>query len=206
MCRSPGLMDSHFSRRALLMGMTAISAVATPLGLASRHQEDDPIFALCRNWREADAAYEAARLVYQEKEAVLLGRIDYPYVQVFHEGSPRPAFTAADIDILLDDPSDWARRERLKARLTHRQARWDREAEACGLTAAMTREDAMSFRVDDAVAAVADMPAASFAGVAAKLALAAEIEGVSPEDSLDFPWPYLFSALADLRRLMSIGI
>jgi hypothetical protein len=196
-------MDSHFSRRALLMGMTAMSAAATPLALAGRYQEDDPIFALCQSWREADAAYEAARLACQEKETALLGRLDYPYVQVFHEGSPRHAFTAAEIDSLMEDPSDWARRERLKARLALRQALWDRESNACGLTAAMAHEDAMSFRVDDAVMAVADMPAASFAGVAAKLALAVEIEGVSQEDSLDFPWPYLFSALADLRRLVS---
>jgi hypothetical protein len=208
MRRSPGLVDSRLSRRSLLEAMTAVPFLATPFALASGRNGGDPIFALYQKWRAADATYEAARVACQELETALLARVAYPSVCVFRKGlPPRRAFVASDIDSLFDEShEDWIRQERLKARLARRQAQWDRESLACGLTTAIEHENAMSFHVDDAVNAVAATPATTIAGVAAKLELAAEIEGVSPQDSLDFPWPYLFSALVDLRRLISTSI
>jgi len=202
---SANVKDSLFSRRTLLKG-AAISPVAV-LPLAWSDTADaDPIFALCQAWRDTNAAFEAACFARQNLEAALVRRIGYPRIHILNKGSlPYYAFDAEDVDRMLKGRAKQARRDRLKAKLARREARWNAAASAVGLTEAEKREDALSFKVDDAVNAMADTPATTFAGVAAKLAAAMEIGRVEPHNPGDFPWCYLISALADLRRLTGIA-
>ncbi|HYD69754.1 hypothetical protein [Azospirillum sp.] len=96
----------------------------------------------------------------------------------------------------------WDERARLKAELAERRARWDAEANACGLSDAERREDEADWRLDALLRAVLAGHAASLHGVVAKLGVAAVLG--AEED--DLPWEFLHGTLRDLRGMVgSVG-
>lgn len=80
------------------------------------------------------------------------------------------------------------------------QARWDAADREMGYSAMLLAEGEAADRAEELLELLSRTPAASLAGVAAKLD-AALTEGEPSEGSSEFPWPQIRSARDDLVRI-----
>lgn len=162
------------------------------------------MLTLWQDWRAALAASDRLSRKAQHLEHALAREIGFPRVAIPTDEpgqSPRYATDAHDIDRLLGTTAATDTiRQRLKRELADAQDRWSREAEACGLTAAIAREAEADQRVDALLSAAATAPARSIAGVIAKLAIVTDWGGREPETD-GHPWTFIRSALADLTAI-----
>ncbi|HEY0832337.1 MAG TPA: hypothetical protein VGE72_00390 [Azospirillum sp.] len=182
---------TKISWRGVLAG-----AAGAPVVGGGLEEAGDPMVELCREWRDAWA--EAGRC-WDERvrlQRELVARLGEPRVAagVAADGAVLHAWADERIDALV---SDAEARARLKAELAERRARWDAEADACGLSDAERREDEADGRLDTVLRAVLAGHAASLRGVVAKLDVAATLG--AGED--DLPWAFLHGALGDLRGI-----
>ncbi len=105
-------------------------------------------------------------------------------------------------EALGTDPATLAQRRRLKRALGAARTRWNAEAAACGLTAAIRSEVAANRRVDKLLRIAAATPARLPIGAVAKLAIIADWGEQEPEGD-DLPWPFLRGVLSDLVALVA---
>ena len=121
------------TRRALLT-----SAATMPLAPMLRGPDTaaDPIAALYRDWRQADAEVRHWCREWGQLESALVRSMGFPRVAISVPSSTAPTWvtTHEDIDLALADRPDLeALRVSLHAELGARTARWDAEATAIGL-------------------------------------------------------------------------
>ncbi|AWK85950.1 hypothetical protein [Azospirillum thermophilum] len=174
---------------------------------------EDPAVALWRQWRAACAAADAANAAASRIEADLIARVGPPRVlcavrRMEVPGGPAveaPLYASSEADIdravargLVPDEAADA----LKADLAARRARWAAACAASGLEAAAEREDEAARRADALAAALERTPAASPAGLAAKLAVAANLCEPAGGGRGEPPWALIVAALSDLDALM----
>lgn len=167
----------------------------------------DPLVVLWRDWRRTAVAVNRSCRAAQVLERRLMASIGAPRIELPLKASSSPPVYASDaptIDRLLGTaPATEPLRTRLKRELAEKLARWEREAEACGLSAAEAEEIAASRRAGEMLATAAATPAHSVMGMIAKLAIAAEWGRLDPERDAQ-PWPFLHGALADLVTLSAV--
>lgn len=175
---------------------TALSAASRFLRAAVQNGNREPLVAFWQEWRTAFRASLRAARTAQRLERRLIERIGMPGVDFSADGSDGAMVRATHPDgidrILGPEP---AGRE-----LAAAQARWDTEAAASGLVAAIADETAADHRVDTLVRAIPRMPARSLAEAIAKLAVLVEWSGTEPEDG-GIPRHGLHGLLADLVAL-----
>ncbi|MDX8496728.1 hypothetical protein RFN29_35165, partial [Mesorhizobium sp. VK22B] len=118
-----------------------------------------------------------------------------------HDGESVRLHSLKSIHEVLDlDPEDVAMRAKAEADLADHQAHWDAADREIGYSAALQAERESADRAEDLLEALSKTPAASLAGVAAKLEAALR-EGEVSEDGAEFPWPQIRSALDDVIRI-----
>lgn len=200
-----------FTRRKILVGATF--APLLPAGAVLQQNsacqaERDPVLALWREWQRLDAEAGKWLTKWQALEVLLFRKVGFPRVAV-----PDPDCEEAlvyvidhgDIDELLDaTPENGALRKRLHADLGAQQARWDAAAAAVRFDAIEARHEAVQEQAGALMDEIFRTPAASMAGLAAKLALVLLAGEEREGDVSEFPWPQVRGVLADLRRLGGI--
>lgn len=199
----PDSVQPAFSRPAT---PRATLAAATRLlnAAAADPAISDPLITLWRDWRRTAVAVNRSCRAAQVLERRLMTSIGAPRIEVPLKAQPVYASDAQTIDRLLGiAPATEPLRTRLKRELAEKLARWEREAEACGLSAAEAEEIAASRRAGEMLATAATTPARSVMGMIAKLAIAAEWGRLDPERDAQ-PWPFLHGALADLVTLSAV--
>lgn len=164
----------------------------------------EPLLGLWREWRAAFPLSEHLCREAQRLERHLIGRIGLPAVEIPMSDPERPMVRATDprqIDRVLGTaPATLAQRRRLKRALGAARARWNTEAAACGLTAAIRSEVAADRRVDELLRIAAVTPAHSLMGAIVKLVVIEQWGEREPEGD-DLPWPFLHGVLSDLVTL-----
>ena len=194
---------SGVTRRALLAG-TATVPLAPILRDHSTDTAADPIAALYRDWRQADAEARHWCREWGKLESALVRSVGFPRVAISLPSSTAPTWvtTHEDIDHALADRPDLVPlRGSLHAELAVRIARWDAEATAIGLAEA-DRLEALAFERREALAFQAfALSAGDLAGVLTKLTLVLRMGQTRDSDDA-FPWPQIQSVIRDLRRLM----
>jgi hypothetical protein len=197
-------IPSGVTRRALLSG-TATVALAPILHDRSTHTAADPIAALYRDWRKADAEVSRWCREWGKLESALVRSVGFPRVAVSLPPSTAAIWvtTHEDIDRVFADRSDLeALRGSLHAELTTRNARWNAEATAIGLDEA-DRQQALAFDRRETLAFRAfALPAGDLACVVTKLTLVLRM-GQTRDSDETFPWAQIQSITNDLRRLVT---
>lgn len=168
-------IPSGLTRRALL---TRSAAVAT--GHIPSLQCFDPALSLWQQFQGLHAEAVARCRLWQQCEAL-----------VFRQADNRPAQDQIAADTMMiaaqGDPT---------ARIASQTA----TAAALELLALGEQQDEAWARRDALALDLLAAPAASMAGIAAKLALIAQM-GETRLGDMDFPWPQVRSALSDVLRL-----
>ena len=191
------------TRRALLGG-TATVPLAPILHGHSTDTAADPIAALYRDWRQADAEVRHWCREWGQLESALVRSMGFPRVAISVPSSTAPTWVTTHEDIdraVANTPDTEALRGSLHAELAARTARWDAEATAIGLAEA-DRQEALAFERREALAFRAfAVSAGDVAGVLTKLTLVLRMGQTRDSDDA-FPWPQIQSVIRDLRRLM----
>lgn len=198
------------TRRKLLTGATAVTAAwplrngpAAAAGTLSADPAFDPALVLWREWKAASLDTEAACRKQQGLETKLVNTIGFPQAKVHlpDEDVTIPVTWHGEIEEFFgDDPAFSEIRAKAETDLAAHQARWDEEDRRIGYSAAKLAELEAADREQDLVDTLMATPAVTLSGVAGKLD-AVLSEGESCEDCMDFPWPQVRSALADLVRI-----
>lgn len=182
----------------------ARTAAIRLLNALADQESADPLVALWREWSRTAAAVKRSCRTAQKLERHLFATIGPPRIVVpLDPPSPQPVYAVDGhtIDRLLGTTAEThPKRTRLKRELKTVVARWEREADACGLTAARADEAAAARRMDDLLKTAAATPAQSLAGVVAKLVIVTDWGRWEPETASQ-PWPFLHGALMDVIML-----
>jgi hypothetical protein len=163
----------------------------------------DPILRLWTEWQRAIAEAAAWGTRWAALEVELARTVGFPRVQV----PAAPGKTAiwvtshAQIDDQLRDSREPEEvRTRLYEDLARRHARWNEAAARVGLDSADRHEEAAMTRSAELAEALFTLAAQGIPGVIVKLELI-ERMGQTQADDEDFPWKWLRTAVADLKRL-----
>ncbi len=194
------------NRRSLLAGGAALwltPATLPPLSLPSA--DTDPVLVLWCDWHKRFVEAEAQTAAWERLHEQLLDTIGAPKVTVpIPGGAPVEASDGEAIDALLGTaPETQALRANLHADLAAHRARWEEAAAALHYDEMDKRQDAAHQHAEAMIDPLFAAPAATLAGVAAKLTFIL-IFGPLWQDEEEFPWPQLRSALADLLRLTNL--
>jgi len=191
------------TRRALLTRAATIPLAPILRGRPT-DTAADPIAALYRDWRQADAEVRHWCREWGQLESALVRSVGFPRVAISLPSSTAPTWVTTHEDIdhaFADRPALEALRGSLHAELAARTARWDAEATAIGLAEA-DRQEALAFERREALAFRAfALSAGNLAGVLTKLRLILRMGQTRDSDDA-FPWPQIQSVIRDLRRLM----
>jgi hypothetical protein len=191
------------TRRTLLTGAATVP-LAPILRDRSTDTAADPIAALYRDWRQADAEVKHWCRRWGELESVLIRSAGFPRVAILLPPSTAPIWvtTHEDIDHALADRLDRETlRARLHAQLAAQKARWDAEANKIGLAEA-DRQEVLAFERRETLAFRAfALPADDLAGVLTKLTLVLQM-GETRDTDHAFPWPQIQSVINDLWRMV----
>ncbi|MDX3929884.1 MAG: hypothetical protein QHC90_29325 [Shinella sp.] len=200
---------SSVTRRMLLAGTMAATATwpfrygAGAGEVPAGNTALDPALLLWHEWRAAWRNTVALCRKQQKLETQLVKVVGFPCAKVhLPDEDVTVTFSWYDEieDYFGDDPGSADTRAKAGADLAAHQARWDAEDERIGYSAAKREEGAAADREQDLMEALMATPAATLAGVAAKLDALLR-EGEYSEDCTEFPWPQMRSALIDLVRI-----
>lgn len=194
------------TRRSMLAG-TAIAFLGWQRKAFARNELEtdasaDPAVAVWRKWQAAYEEIERLCREQQRLERELAERVGFPCVTMrLRDGEQVTLHSILAVrNVLSFNPEDGAIRAKAEAEFAAHQARWDVAAREIGYSAALQAEYEAADRAEDLLEALAETPAASLAGVAAKLDAVVR-EGEIFEDSDEFPWPQIRSALEDISRI-----
>ncbi|MER9593188.1 hypothetical protein NKI94_31340 [Mesorhizobium australicum] len=156
-------------------------------------------------WRKWQAAYEQVERLCREQQRLerqLAETVGFPCATIRLRDGERvtlPSIQAVR-NVLSSDPEDVATRAKAEAEFAAHQARWDAAAREIGYSEALRAEYEAGERAEDLLEALAETPASSLAGAAAKLDAVVR-EGEICGDGNEFPWPQIRSALEDIGRI-----
>jgi hypothetical protein len=163
----------------------------------------DPALVLWLEWKAICLEVEKLNRKQHYIEINLAQNIGYPFASIYLPGETErfTVFSLGQIrEILGDDPGMTEIWTKAEDELAAHQALWD-AADAKLNGPALKQQIARAQDSEETlVDALTDMPAMTMAGVAAKLDVVLR-EGESWEDSSDFPWPQIRSALDDMIRI-----
>lgn len=191
--------------RRLLMTQIVAAGGLLPFGARAREdisikgQHDDPALRLCESWHEVHRSTLALCRKQQQLETYLVKAIGFPCAKMqLPGGGEKTVHSPESLDELYSPENEVAWRRAL-ADLAAHQARWD----AADAEIGFSRTDELIQRSKAAEQALLDdlplTPACSVEGVLAKLFVIL-CYGEHWEDSDDFPWRHVRSALDDLAR------
>ncbi|MDP2120873.1 MAG: hypothetical protein U1A06_15345 [Hoeflea sp.] len=204
---------SAVTRRMLLTGTMATTATLLfEYGMGSAEAlagsaVSDPAMALWREWQAACVNTAAVCEKQQRLETQLISTIGFPHAKVYlpDEDATFSIWWEGDIgDYFGSDPAFADIRVQAEADLAAHQARWDAEDERICYSAAKRAELAAAIHEEELLDALTVTSATTLAGVAGKLDAALR-EGQPSEDSTEFPWPLVRTALDDILRIMRNG-
>ncbi|KRB31060.1 hypothetical protein ASD99_21525 [Mesorhizobium sp. Root695] len=192
------------TRRQLLAG-TAITVAGWKRNGLDRNDFEtgptmDPSVAVWRQWRDSNILTEQLCHQQQRLERKLLDTVGFPCMNIRLRGGERVTLHSLAALHGVLDPEDVALRAKAESDLAAHQARWDEAAKETGYSAALQAEREAADRSEDLLEALSQTPATTLAGVAAKLDAVLQ-EGEAWEDSGEFPWPQIRSALEDIDRI-----
>ena len=190
------------SRRTVLGG-----GIASPLfpvsGAKMFESSGDTILRLWTEWQGVACEAAAWGTRWAALEAELARTVGFPRVQV----PTAPGKTAvwvtshAQIDCELKDSRETEElRNRLHADLVLAQTRWNEAAARVDLDSADRHEEAAMTRSAELAETLFTLPAQGIPGVIVKLELIVRMGQIQADDE-DFPWKWLQTAVADLKRL-----
>ncbi|MDX8525877.1 hypothetical protein RFM68_15295 [Mesorhizobium sp. MSK_1335] len=195
------------TRRRVLEG-AAIAIVGSSRRAVARYDQEtpqltDPAVAVWRKWCAAHKQTERLCREQQRLERKLVEAVGFPSATIQpSEGKNVTLHSLQALRIVLDlAPEDVAMRAKAETDFAHHQERWDAVDSEIGYSATLRAEREAADRTEELLELLSETPAASLAGVVAKLD-AVLMEGEPSEGSSEFPWPQIRSALDDL---MTIG-
>ncbi|MER8761485.1 MULTISPECIES: hypothetical protein [unclassified Mesorhizobium] len=197
------------TRRQVLAGTIAATTTWTLEGSASAgdagrgYAPGDPALALWREWQAACKLTEQLCRKQQRLETRLVESVGFPGVTVRLSKSKDVTVHSIEAlnEVLGKGSAMAALREKAEADFAAHEARWDAAAEETGYTAALRAEREAGKRAQDLMEALSTTPSTTLAGVAGKLDAVLR-EGEAWEESSEFPWPQIRSALSDLVRMV----
>ncbi|MER9119833.1 hypothetical protein NKH93_24960 [Mesorhizobium sp. M0954] len=194
-------------RQMLTGGMITSTALmleknALPGDVAATSMPSDPSMALWREWEMTRESAERHCRRQQRLETKLVESVGFPRVKVRLPNGQDVTVHAIETlnEVLGKGPDTAALRQKAQAGFAAHQARWEAAAEEGGYTAALRAEREAGERAGDLLEAFSATPATTLAGVAGKLDAILR-EGEAWEESSEFPWPQIRSALSDLVRI-----
>ncbi|MER9560175.1 hypothetical protein [Mesorhizobium sp. M0323] len=196
------------TRRRVLAGTVVATTAWTLEGNASAgdagrtNVPSDPALALRRKWERVHKQTERLCRRQQRLETKLVESVGFPCVTVrLPNGEDVTVHSIETLnEVLGKGPDTAALRQKAQADFAAHQARWDAAAEETGYTAALRAEREAGDRAHDLLEAFSNTSATTLAGVAGKLEAVLR-EGEAWEESSEFPWPQIRSALSDLVRI-----
>ncbi|WP_292069445.1 hypothetical protein [Mesorhizobium sp.] len=194
------------TRRTVFAGTAIAIAGLQPKAFArndlEKDQPADPAVTAWRKWRAGHEQAERLCRQQQRLERKLAETVGFPSATILlRDGRSVTLHSLKAIHEVLDlGPEDVGKRAKAEADIAAHQARWDAADREIGYSAALRAEHDVADRADNLLEALAKTPAASLAGVAVKLDAALREEEVS-EDSDEFPWPQIRSALDDVIHI-----
>ncbi|MFD9901291.1 hypothetical protein [Mesorhizobium sp. NPDC059025] len=197
---------SLVTRRKALGEMAIVMSGCEPAAFLRKkmkaQQSSDPAVEVWCKWK---VAYEETdRLCRQQQrlERTLVETVGFPCVTIqLSNGECVTVHSPKALRDLLDpDPELAAMYATAETDLAAHQARWDAADKEIGYSAALDAESEAGGRVEDMLNLLAETPAASLAGVAAKLDVVLR-QGQPSEDDDEFPWPQLRSVFEDIDRI-----
>ena len=169
----------------------------------------DPILPLWTEWQRAVAEAAAWGARWAALEVELARTVGFPRVRMPTALGKTAVWVTshAQIDNCLKDSREPEEvRTRLHADLVLAQARWNEAAARVGLDSADRQEAAAMTRGAELAETLFTFPAQGIPSVIVKLELIVCM-GQTQADDEDFPWAWLRTAIADLKRLAAeVGI
>ncbi len=194
------------TRRKVLAG-TAIAIVGSKGGGFVRNNPEadqaiDPAVSVWQKWRAAQDHTEWLCRQQQRMERKLIEDVGVPCSKILlRDGQSVTLHSLEAVRDVLDLGSEKvAVCATAETNLEAHQARWDAADREIGYSAALAAEREAADRADELLKLLSETPAASFAGVAAKLDAILREEQPS-EGCSEFPWPQIRSARDDLTRI-----
>ncbi|WP_292148456.1 hypothetical protein [Mesorhizobium sp.] len=192
------------TRRSILAGIAfvGLQRKASAGNASEKDFSADPAVAVWRKWQAAHEQVERLCREQQRLERKLAETVGFPCATIRLRDGERVTLRSIQAvrNVLSFDPEDMAMRAKAEAEIAAHQGRWDAAAREIGYSAALRAEYEAGDRAEDLLQALAETPASSLAGVAAKLD-AVMREGEICEESDEFPWPQIRSALEDIGRI-----
>ncbi|WP_292156371.1 hypothetical protein [Mesorhizobium sp.] len=194
------------TRRRVLAGTAIAIAGWQPKAFARNDlepdQSADPAVAVWRKWQTAQEQTERLCRQQQRLERKLAETVGFPCATVLlRDGETVTLHSREALRQVLDlGPEDVAMRVKAEADFAAHQTRWDAADREIGYSAALHAECEAADRAEDMLEMLSETPAASLAGVAAKLDAVLR-EGEASEDGNEFPWPQIRSTLDDVIRI-----
>lgn len=195
------LAGSVFSPLAMLTDGPAVADEAPGVPLTA-----DPALALWKDWDAAHRRTERMCQRQQRLEAELVRRVGFPRAVVeLPDGGNVTIYSLGSVREILGNSQEMiAARARAEAEFIAHQARWDAADAEIGYSAALRVEKEAAELAQKLLKQLADTPATTVAGVAAKLDAVLR-EGASSDDCGEFPWPQIRSAITDLVHMARDG-
>lgn len=190
------------TRRRVLAGTAIAIAGFKGNGFARSDQAADPAVSAWQKWRTAYDRTEYLCRQQQRLERKLVETVGVPCSKIFlRDGQSVTLHSLEALRDALDlGNEDLSVRTEAEADLAAHQARWDAADREIGYSAALRAECEAADRADQLLEILSEFPAASLAGVAAKLD-AVLTEGQASKDDDEFPWPQIRSTLEDVVRI-----
>lgn len=165
-------------------------------------QSGDPAVAVWRKWKAAHEETERLCRQQQRLERNLAETVGFPCATVrLRDGRRVTLHSLKALHEVLDlDPEGTATRAKAEADFAAHQMRWEKADKEIGYSATLRAERDAADRAEHFFDALSKTPAASLAGVVAKLDAALR-EGRFSGDDAEFPWPQVRSALDDVIRI-----
>jgi hypothetical protein len=182
--------------------VSRISAVSGPShDVGAPHP--DPVVGLWREWQVTHERVQELSQRLQYLEVALAERFDtFGTVVPVPGGSPARVYCLSDLHSLFGDRPDLAEiRLQAERELAAKQADFDSVSAELDYFPTMEAEQEAFTRAKALLERMAELPAASLAGIAAKLDAVAGWGEAWDERPGEFPWPQIRSAHADLLAL-----
>ncbi|PWJ89538.1 hypothetical protein C8D77_107182 [Mesorhizobium loti] len=200
----------RITRRKMLAGTAIAIAGSERKAFAVTDLETDlstdPAIAAWRKWQAAHQQTERLCRQQQRLERKLAETVGFPCTTVrLRDGENVKLYSLAALaDVLNVAPAEAAVRGKAEADFAAHQAHWDAADREIGYSATLRAERETADRAQRLLELLSKTPAASLAGVAAKLDAVLR-EGQSSQADTEFPWPLIRAVVDDIVRIGGQG-
>ncbi|TIW71645.1 MAG: hypothetical protein E5V58_18475 [Mesorhizobium sp.] len=181
---------------------TSESQVVSTHRAIERDRLPDSAVAVWRKWQAAHDETDRLSREQQCLERKLTETVGFPSVIIQLSDGETATLRSREAlrDLLRVGSVDATVGAKAEADLAAHQERWDACDQAIGYSAKLRAEGDAADRAEALLEALAETPASSLAGVAAKLD-AILTQGQPSKDDAEFPWPQIRSVLEDVGRI-----